>query len=73
MTSTLPQNRIVFADLELLEHHVQGMYAMVVHNNSAGTADRIADVDLGGTVRTLNLLSLSSLNKKQVGPISLSR
>jgi hypothetical protein len=70
---TLPKDGMCRGYSKSFEEDVKGMDAVIVLDNATGTRDSGADADLCGGGCTLNLLSLSSLKTKEVGPVSCTR
>ena len=70
---TLPDDGVGMWNFELFEQYIEGMDAMIILYDAAGAGDLPADADLNENANTLNLLSLSSLKTKEVGPVSCTR
>ena len=69
----MPEDGVGGRHFELFEEDIEGVNAVIVLDNSAGARDLSSYADLDRESATLNLLSLSSLKTKEVGPVSWTR
>ena len=69
----MPDDGVVRWNFELFEQYIEGMNAVIILDDTAGAGDLPTDADLHVYEVTLNLLSLSSLKTKEVGPVSCTR
>ena len=69
----MPDDGVGMWNFELFEQYIEGMNAMIILDDTTGAGDLPTDANLHVNIGTLNLLSLSSLKTKEVGPVSCTR